>query len=157
MIEPTGPSGHSLIHYKKKSVEKQQLFDENFIKMKSGKTGATALLWAVTALAAGGLLLWQGLDAGNGAPQFTPAEPEKKLASSAPVDVNAAVAEELDDLPGVGPVLAERIVAFREENGPFESPEDVMDVPGVGPALYEDIAPYIGGQEEAEGREDTGR
>ena len=40
-------------------------------------------------------------------------------------------------LPGVGPVLAERIVAYRDENGPFESTEDLLDVPGIGESKLE--------------------
>lgn len=48
------------------------------------------------------------------------------------VDLNAATANELESLPGVGPVLAERIVAFRIERGPFLVVEDLLDVPGIG-------------------------
>lgn len=48
------------------------------------------------------------------------------------VHVNQASVSELDELPGVGPVLAERIAAYRDENGPFESVEDLLDVPGIG-------------------------
>jgi competence protein ComEA len=48
------------------------------------------------------------------------------------VDLNAATASELESLPGVGPVLAERIVAFRTERGPFLAVEDLLDVPGIG-------------------------
>jgi competence protein ComEA len=50
------------------------------------------------------------------------------------VAINAASATELEALPGVGPVLAERIVAYREANGPFRKPEDLLDVPGIGEA-----------------------
>ncbi len=50
------------------------------------------------------------------------------------VDPNQASAAELERLPGVGPVLAERIVAYREENGPFRTVEDLLDVPGIGEA-----------------------
>ena len=46
--------------------------------------------------------------------------------------LNLASAEELESLPGVGPVLAERIVAYREEHGPFATVEDLLDVPGIG-------------------------
>lgn len=59
------------------------------------------------------------------------------VAGTAPtggVDINSASATELEALSGVGPVLAERIVAFREEHGRFASPEDLLDVPGIGEA-----------------------
>ena len=52
------------------------------------------------------------------------------------IDINSASAEELDELPGIGEVLAQRIVAYREENGPFESVEDIMLVKGVGESLF---------------------
>ena len=50
------------------------------------------------------------------------------------ISLNQADATALEDLPGVGPVLAERIVAQREANGPFESVEDLLEVPGIGEA-----------------------
>lgn len=50
------------------------------------------------------------------------------------VDINHAAAGDLEDLPGVGPVLAERIFRYREEHGPFETVEDLLDVPGIGEA-----------------------
>jgi competence ComEA-like helix-hairpin-helix protein len=56
-------------------------------------------------------------------------------AGSGAVDVNRASAAELEALPGVGPVLAARIVAYRDSAGPFESPEDLLAVRGVGPAM----------------------
>ncbi|MCD7845363.1 MAG: helix-hairpin-helix domain-containing protein [Oscillospiraceae bacterium] len=63
--------------------------------------------------------------------------------TAALLDINTATAEELEALPGIGPVLAERIIAWREENGPFTSQEDVLDVQGIGQATYEKIEPYI--------------
>jgi len=48
------------------------------------------------------------------------------------IRLNAATAAELDALPGVGPVLAERIVEQRESRGPFATVEDLLDVPGIG-------------------------
>lgn len=50
------------------------------------------------------------------------------------LDLNHATAGELEALPGVGPVLAERIVAYRELNGPFAAVEDLLDVGGIGEA-----------------------
>lgn len=51
-----------------------------------------------------------------------------------PVSLNNATAAELEALPGVGPVLAERIVAFRTQNGPFDVVEDLLEVSGIGEA-----------------------
>jgi competence protein ComEA len=50
------------------------------------------------------------------------------------ISLNQADASRLEDLPGVGPVLAERIVAHRDANGPFETVEDLLEVPGIGEA-----------------------
>jgi competence protein ComEA len=50
------------------------------------------------------------------------------------IHLNRATAAELDDLPGIGPVIAERIVAHRTEHGPFTAVEDLLDVPGIGEA-----------------------
>ncbi len=50
------------------------------------------------------------------------------------VSLNRATVEELQDLPGVGPVLATRIVDHREANGRFETVEDLLEVPGIGEA-----------------------
>lgn len=50
------------------------------------------------------------------------------------IAVNQADATQLEKLPGVGPVLAERIVSYRDENGPFREVEDLLDVPGIGEA-----------------------
>ncbi|MGF1661570.1 MAG: ComEA family DNA-binding protein, partial [Kineosporiaceae bacterium] len=55
------------------------------------------------------------------------------------VDVNTATAGELEQLPGIGPVLAQRIVAWREDTGPFASVDDLAAVPGIGPATLEEL------------------
>jgi competence protein ComEA len=54
------------------------------------------------------------------------------VAGDGRVRLNLAGVEELETLPGVGPVLAERIVAYRQEHGPFAVVEDLLDVPGIG-------------------------
>ena len=48
------------------------------------------------------------------------------------VRVNVAGAEELEELPGVGPVLAQAILDHRDEHGPFAAVEDLLEVPGIG-------------------------
>nr|WP_246314516.1 ComEA family DNA-binding protein [Kineococcus aurantiacus] len=60
-------------------------------------------------------------------------------AAVGPVDLNTASAADLDALPGVGEVLAGRIVAWREENGPFTSVDDLGEVQGIGPKVLEDL------------------
>ena len=56
------------------------------------------------------------------------------------VDLNAATPEELRTLPGIGPQLAQRIVAYREEHGPFFLPQEITAVSGIGSPLYERLA-----------------
>ncbi len=60
-----------------------------------------------------------------------------------PVDINNASQAELEGLPGIGPSLAERIIAYREENGPFAQIEDIVNVSGIGSATYEEIKDLI--------------
>ncbi len=60
-----------------------------------------------------------------------------------PLDVNAVTEEELDLLPGIGEVLAGRIVQYREEHGPFQSPEDLLNVDGIGESTLADIRDRI--------------
>jgi competence protein ComEA len=59
------------------------------------------------------------------------------------ISLNRADGVELQRLPGVGPVLAERIVAYREANGPFERVEDLLDVPGIGEAKLVSIRDLV--------------
>jgi competence protein ComEA len=55
------------------------------------------------------------------------------------VNLNTATVADLDGLPGVGPVLAQRILDWREEHGRFTSVEELQEVPGIGPATYADL------------------
>jgi competence protein ComEA len=59
------------------------------------------------------------------------------------VDLNAATVEQLDTLPGVGPVTAEAIVAWRDANGPFTSVEQLAEVDGIGPARLEKLRAQV--------------
>jgi competence protein ComEA len=59
------------------------------------------------------------------------------------LDINAASAEELEALPGIGPALAGRIIAYRQDNGPFSTAEELANVSGIGPATLERLRPYV--------------
>jgi competence protein ComEA len=70
-------------------------------------------------------------------PQSTPSGPSESTIAPAPgngesVNLNLATVQQLESLPGIGPVLAERIVTWREQNGRFTSVEDLLDVSGIG-------------------------
>lgn len=67
----------------------------------------------------------------------------RPAAPAAPLDLNAASESELDALPGIGPVLAGRILAHRRAHGPFRSPDDLLAVPGIGPRLLERLLPHV--------------
>ncbi len=67
-------------------------------------------------------------------------------ASSAPrfpIDLNRASAKELEALPGIGEVIAQRIVEYRQRNGPFRSVDELMNVRGIGPKKMESIRPLV--------------
>lgn len=58
------------------------------------------------------------------------------------VDINRAPSAELQRIPGIGPALAERIIRYRETNGPFRTVEDLVKVSGIGAATLEKMRPY---------------
>ena len=59
------------------------------------------------------------------------------------VNVNSAIATELEELPGIGEVIAQRIIDYRTENGPFASVEDLDAVPGIGPTRIENLRDLV--------------
>lgn len=75
--------------------------------------------------------------------EVTPEELVAQESTDALVDINSATANELVALPGVGPVLSERIVAYRDANGGFERADQLMAVAGIGPATYEAIRDLV--------------
>ncbi len=67
----------------------------------------------------------------------TTAQPEE------PININTATAEELTELPRIGKVTAARIVAWREENGPFAEIEELLNVQGIGERTFERVRPHV--------------
>lgn len=63
--------------------------------------------------------------------------------ADAPVDLNAADAAQLEELPGVGPATSAAIIAHRDEHGPFASVEELLDVRGIGEAKLEQLRPLV--------------
>ncbi len=59
------------------------------------------------------------------------------------VNLNTATAEELDVLPGIGPVLAQRIIEYRENQGGFQTAEEIVNVSGIGEKTYAKLANLV--------------
>ena len=59
------------------------------------------------------------------------------------VNVNSATASELEELPGIGEVIAQRIIDYRTENGPFGTVDELLDVSGIGDAILESIRELV--------------
>lgn len=59
------------------------------------------------------------------------------------ININTAASFELETLPGIGPTTAQKIIEYRDANGPFLSTEDIINVSGIGPGTYERIKDLI--------------
>jgi competence protein ComEA len=63
--------------------------------------------------------------------------------SAGPVDLNSATADQLEALPGIGPVLAQHILDWRTAHGGFHSVDQLKDVSGIGDSTFADLAPLV--------------
>lgn len=69
--------------------------------------------------------------------------PAQKKPPAAPLDLNTATVDELQQLPGIGPGTAKAIVQFRLKSGPFQRVEDLLAIHGISKARLEKLRPYI--------------
>lgn len=67
----------------------------------------------------------------------------KSLPAKEGININTASAEELTQLPGIGPALAARIVEYRVQKGRFSTLDELKNVKGIGPKKFEKLRPYI--------------
>ena len=108
--------------------------------------------WAITGVGILCLVFFLGIFVGRRSfqsPTSSPAVPaEAPSTETLPVtietiNVNTATTEQLQTLPGIGQTLAQRIVSYREANGPFEAIMELTNVDGIGESKLEAILPYI--------------
>jgi len=76
-------------------------------------------------------------------PAPEPSQPAQPDQPTGPVNINTATAEELQSLPGIGPVLAQKVVEYRRQVGGFRRVDDLASVPGIGPKRLAEIRPFI--------------
>ena len=92
---------------------------------------------------ADGTLSFQEQDEGNLSGAGTDTQPEKESRAEELIDINAAGAEELITLNGIGETRAAAIIEFREQNGPFVSIEEIMLIPGIKEGIFSKIQDQI--------------
>jgi len=102
------------------------------MRQRRGVLASLGLVAMALAVAAGPALAVEG-DKGETA----------KNAPSRQIDINKATAVELTAIPGVGTVIAERIVDFRDKQGPFLRVEDLLKIRGIGEKSFQKIRPHV--------------
>lgn len=68
---------------------------------------------------------------------------DSQVSETKMININKATAEELEELPGVGPVIAQRIIDYREAMGGFKSVEELIEVKGIGEKTMEKLRPFV--------------
>jgi competence ComEA-like helix-hairpin-helix protein len=74
---------------------------------------------------------------------LSPLFAQKKQPPTKPIDLNTATVEQLQQLPGVGPVTAKSIVDFRKKSGPFRRVDDLLAIRGISNGRLKQIRPYV--------------
>ena len=80
---------------------------------------------------------------GDHLPRAVPSSTPRIFVLDEPVNLNTATLDQLQILPGIGQTKAQAILDYRENNGPFTTPEELMNVPGIGQATFDKLSSYI--------------
>ena len=76
-------------------------------------------------------------------PQVCAAQDPRHKRSDKPVELNSATVEQLQDLPGIGPEIAKKIIEMREKSGPFRRVEDLLAIRGISKKRLEALRSYL--------------
>lgn len=79
----------------------------------------------------------------DASPEQPPPSPPVMVADVGRVNINRGTADDLRRLPGIGPVLAARVIRYRQEHGKFGSIRDIQNVKGIGEKRFAQLEPYI--------------
>ena len=92
-----------------------------------------------------GVVFWIGWQTPDSSPSgASPAASHADVAAQPHVvDLNSATAQELESLPGIGAVLAERVIAYRKSVGRFQTVEDLREVTGIGSKKFDRLKPLV--------------
>jgi competence protein ComEA len=101
------------------------------------------ILVGITAPLGTTAVMHSSVGATSGPPEKGPPGDGKGAGTPGPVDLNTATEEQLDDLPGIGPVMAKAIVAWRGANGRFASVDQLGEVDGIGPGRLEKLRALV--------------
>lgn len=85
----------------------------------------------------------QNADAGEYTQPAEETAVQHNAQSSGKVNINTATQQELESLPGIGPITAQKIITYRQENGSFDKIEALQKVSGIGPATFEKLKDLI--------------
>jgi competence protein ComEA len=76
-------------------------------------------------------------------PEVPSESPGREVQDERRVDLNTASAAELETIPGIGPAMAQRILEWRRDHGPFVHVEDLLNVRGIGTKTLEKLRPFV--------------
>ena len=109
--------------------------------IKFTKEEKAVLIFLIAALFAGSAVMYYKKISPHSAETFEFKESKKKYSEK--ININKATKEELTGIRGVGPVLAGRIISYREKNGYFRRAEEIKNIKGIGGKTYEKIRKQI--------------